>query len=140
MCVGKSEKQFVLRTAIEFFRYGITGVLALVVYVALSNLLYYLNAPVWLATAIAWCLSSATSYLGHIYFTYRVEADHKRMPVRFGIMLGFHLGLTFLITYVCLNVFELAYLPTTIITVCITPLATFPIGKYWVFKAPAESA
>ncbi|MEF2230688.1 MAG: GtrA family protein [Pseudodesulfovibrio sp.] len=128
-----------LRTAIEFVRYGITGVLALVVYLVLSNVLYCFSAPIWLATAVAWCLSAATSYLGHIYFTYRVEADHKRMPVRFAIMLGFHLGLTFLITYVCLNVFGLPYLPTTVVTVCITPLATFPIGKYWVFKTSAES-
>lgn len=128
-----------IRTAIEIFRYGLTGILCLVVYLALSNLLYFFGVPVWLATAIAWCFSAATSYFGHIYFSYQVTADHKRMPVKFAIMLGFHLGLTVLITYVCFDTFELPFMITTVVTVCLTPLATFPIGKFWVFKVRTDS-
>ena len=129
-----------LSAALEFVRYGITGLTSLGVYLLLSNLLYHFQAPVWIATAIAWVLSAATSYFGHIHFSYKVEADHKRMPLRFCAMLVFHLGLTALITYVCFHVLGIPYLLTTVITVVITPLATFPIGKYWVFQKPAESA
>lgn len=123
-----------IETVIEFFRYGITGILCLVVYVVLSNALYFFEIPIWIATSIAWCFSAATSYFGHIHFSYKVTADHKRMSTKFAIMLGIHLGLTFLITYICAGALALPYMLTTVITVCLTPLVTFPIGKLWVFK------
>jgi putative flippase GtrA len=134
------ELNCVIQIFIEFFRYGITGILSLLVYLALSNLLFYFGLPVCLATVIAWGLAAATSYFGHVSFSYKVAADHRLMPVRFAVMLCGNFCLTFLITYICLNAFELPYLLTTVVTVSITSLATFPAGKFWVFKEQTELA
>ena len=61
------------------------------------------------------------------------------MSYRFMIMLAFHFLLTAGITYVLSSVIKLPYLTTTVITVMITPIASFPIGKYYVFKEVKHS-
>lgn len=125
----------------EFIRFGATGVLSLLIFVAASNLLFWMGVPMWISTVTAWILSSTASYFGHIHFSYKVEADHERMSWKFIVMLGFHFLLTLAITYILTDLVHLEYSITTVITACLTPLATYPMGKFWVFKeAPVKTA
>ncbi len=123
-----------IRSVFEFIRYGITGILSLLAYLLFSNLLHVFDCPIWLATIIAWIISVLVSYFGHIHFSYKVTAKHKTMSYRFMLMLAFHFLQTAGITYILSETFELPYLTTTIVTVLLTPITTYPIGKYWVFK------
>lgn len=118
----------------EFTRFGMTGVASLLAYLLFSNLFHLLGASVWYATAFAWVLAALVSYWGHIHFTYRVTAEHGRMSVRFAVMLLIHCLLTIGITFALADLLGLQYWLTTILTVCTTPIVTYPLGKLWVFK------
>lgn len=126
--------QTVTERLIEFFRYGITGIISLLSYLAFSNLLYFVGCTPSLATVVAWIISVLVSYFGHIHFSYKVDAEHKIMAGRFACMLVFQFLLTAGLTYLFLQLVGLTYFMTTVFTVMITPFATFPMGKYWVFK------
>jgi len=126
------------QTLFEVIRFGMTGMLSLVSYLMLSNMLYYVGVEKWLATAIAWSIAALVSYFGHIYFSYRVSAEHQTMSYRFALMLVVHFLQTAGLTYLLSDVLMQTYLVTTVVTVCITPLTTFSMGKYWVFRKNEE--
>ncbi|WP_419788227.1 GtrA family protein [Pseudodesulfovibrio sp.] len=123
-----------LSSLLELFRFGITGITSMVAYIVFSNVLYHLGLTVWPATATAWIIAALVSYFGHIHFSYKIKPEHKGMSIRFALMLAFHLIQTATLTYIFSDLLKLAYYATTTLTAFITPLATYPMGKFWVFK------
>lgn len=116
-----------------FVRYCLTGGTSLVAYVGMSNVLYYAGLHPAGCTLIAWTAAALVSYFGHIHFSYRVQADHRRMVIRFLILLGLNFVQTVGLTYL-LHLCGVGYSLTTVLVGISAPLASYPIGKLWVFK------
>ncbi len=118
----------------ELIRYGLVGLLSAATYWGGSNVLDRFNTPSYLSASLGWLASVLVSYFGHIFFTYRVKAEHHHRSWKFLVLSGINLSVTVGCTYLFHDAIGLSYrLSSGIITVII-PMISYPIGKFWVFK------
>ena len=122
-----------------FVRYCLSGGASLVVYVGISNALFYAGLNPTASLLCAWTGAALVAYFGHIHFSYRVQADHRAMSIRFAVLLGFNFLLTTVMTYVLYGLLGVDYTVTSVVVSASTPLVTYPIGKYWVFKEASRT-
>ena len=122
-----------------FLRYCLTGGASLVAYVGVSNVLYHAGLHPTPSTLFAWSVAALVAYFGHIYFSYRVQADHKRMVLRFLGLLGLNFVQTVVLTWLLYDLFKVGYSLTSVIVGISSPLVSYPIGKWWVFNEKTET-
>ena len=122
-----------------FVRYCLSGGASLLVYIGVGNALYYSGLPPALCTLLAWTGAALVAYFGHIHFSFRVQADHRAMSLRFAVLLGINFLLIAGFTYVLFGLLGVGYSVTSVLVSAATPLVTYPIGKYWVFREPAKT-
>ena len=128
-----------ISSGLGFVRYCLTGGASLVAYVGVSNALYHSGLHPTASTLLAWTAAALVAYFGHIYFSYRVQADHKRMVLRFLGLLGINFVQTALLTWLLYDLLAVSYSVTSIIVGISSPVVSYPIGKWWVFNEKTET-
>jgi putative flippase GtrA len=116
-------------------RFGLIGTLSALAYAAVTSVLVRsgLAGPVP-AAVIGYAMAGTISYLGHIYYSFGVEPDHRRFLWRFvltvGVTLPMTIGCTWLITVM------LGY-PNYVSIVAVTiliPGTNYICNRFWVFR------
>ncbi len=121
------------KTVNELIRFVLVGLVSTLIYFIASNLFYFVFNSGWLATGAAWVIGTIWSYTGHMVFTYRVKANHKRMSWRFLVLSVAMLAHAQVLTYLLYDLLSIKYFYVTIACVITSPMISYPLGKYFVF-------
>ena len=96
----------------RLFRYGISGLLSLGIYVGLLHFLHRtLDVPLVLLTGLSFIVATACNYLLHFHFTFRSARSHSTATWRFLAVVA--LGLALNAWIVPLLVHHFAFEPAT---------------------------
>ena len=119
----------------ELIRYLLMGGVGALSYLLFSNLYNWLGVPTYLSPFYAWVFGLVIVYFGHMKFTYRVKAQHRRMIFRFLVMQSYNLGMSTFSTIVVRDWLHLPYFMASIAALSTTVPILFVLGKYWVYKS-----
>lgn len=122
-----------------FIRYCMIGGASMLAYIGVSNALYFVGLHPTASTIFAWTIAASIAYFGHIHFSYRVQADHRRMVFKFATLLGINFLQTLAVTYLFFDLLGFSYPVTSLIASVSGPLVSYPINKYWVFRVSPET-
>jgi putative flippase GtrA len=115
-------------------RFGIVGLCATLVYVAVAGFAneVFEIAPVF-ASLLGVAASTGVSYFGHVFFSFRVEPNHRDFLWRFLLIAALAFSLSAGMTWLIANVMQLSpRLAITTVTVLI-PIINYLCNRYWVF-------
>ncbi len=114
-------------------RFGVVGVAATLSYLGLSLLLLHWGMLPQLANLAAFLASTAISYLGHYFFTYRANGSHLRLSARF-------IAVTIALSLLCSLLHQLVLwagvsprLAAVAVTLAYPPLS-FLLNHFWAFS------
>ena len=127
-------------TFFELVRYGMTGGISSLAYFLVSNLTNWMGLPAWASAFCGWLCAVVVAYLGHMHFTYRVAAEHKRMSPRYLVNALFNLAYTEFMTYFVLGVLLRPYWQSSLAVIVTLPFFSYPMGKFWAFKSSTQDA
>lgn len=128
-----------ISTCWGFARYCLTGCTSLATFVGTSNALYFLKIHPTISTFLGWVASALVAYFGHIHFSYRVQANHKKMGIRYIALLGINFIQISSMTYILYELLGVDYSLTSLIVGLSVSLVSYPLGKFWAFKEKAPS-
>ena len=119
-------------------RFGMVGVTATLSYLGLSLLLLHWGMLPQLANLAAFLASTAISYLGHYFFTYRANGSHLRLSGRF-------IAVTVALSLLCSLLHQLVLwagasprLAALAVTLAYPPLS-FLLNHFWAFSRGGHS-
>lgn len=118
----------------ELIRYLLMGGIGVLSYLLFSNLYNWLGVPTYLSPFYAWVSGLAIVYFGHMKFTFRVKAQHKRMVFRFLIMQSYNLSMSTFSTVIVRDWLNLPYFFASVVALGTTVPVLFILGKYWVYQ------
>ena len=124
----------------ELIRYLLMGGIGALSYLFFSNLYNWLDVPTYLSPFYAWVSGLAIVYFGHMKFTYRVKARHKRMVSRFLVMQSYNLVMSTCSTVVVRDWLHFSYFVASVVALATTVPVLYVVGKYWVYQHTASSA
>ena len=122
-------------------RYGIVGVVASLVHGIISySLVEFLQIRFMIAHFIGFIFGTITAYLGHYFYSFKDQRDHKRLFFKFllisGIAFFIHeFGAYYLVTQAGFS-YKSQVLPFLLVVV---PFFTFLLNRFWVFSKPLAS-
>jgi putative flippase GtrA len=119
----------------ELIRYLFVGVIGALSYLFFSNLYNWLAVPTYLSPLYAWASGLIVVYFGHMKITYRVQAQHKRMVLRFLIMQSYNLIMSTCSTIVVREWLNFSYFIASIVALALTVPVLYVLGKYWVYQS-----
>jgi putative flippase GtrA len=137
---ARIRKELSKRNFWELVRYLVMGGIGALSYLLFSNLYDWLGAPTYLSPFYAWASGLVIVYFGHMKFTYRVKANHKRMIFRFLVMQSYNLGMSTFSTVAIRDWLRLPYFVASVVALATTVPVLFVLGKYWVYKSDSEDA
>ena len=118
------------------FRYGIVGVLAVIVHASVSLLvLSWWHIDPFFSHLIGFCFGLVTAYIGHYFYSFDDDERHSKRFPKFVItsLIGLTLhqgGVYILVHFVHLD-YKTQALPLLMLSV---PVVTFLINRFWVFS------
>lgn len=117
------------------FRFGMTGVVAALAYAAATFVIVEtgLSNPV-VAAAVGYFVAATISYLGHIYFSFRVEPDHRRFLWRFAVTVVLTFAMTIGCTWLIVDVLAYSYRLSILAMFVLIPATNYACGRFWVFS------
>jgi putative flippase GtrA len=115
-------------------RFGITGVMATVVYAAVTIILVERCGVRAIAAAIiGYLAASGVSYFGHLHFSFSVEPDHRTYFWRFLIASSLSFVLNVAITWIVTGVLGYSERISVIIASILIPTTNYLCNRFWVF-------
>lgn len=117
----------------EFIRFITMGSIGALSYLIFSNIYDFIGVSVYLSPFLAWASGLGIVYFGHMKFTYRVEANHKRMVVRFLLMQSYNLVMSTLSTIYVHDFLQFPYFIASIVALSLTVPVLYLLGKFWVY-------
>jgi putative flippase GtrA len=129
------KKQITTNNLWELIRFLLMGGIGALSYLFFSNLYNWLGVPAYLSPFYAWLSGLIIVYFGHMRFTYRVKAHHKRMVFRFMVMQSYNLGMSTCSTIVVREWLHFPYFAASVVALATTVPVLFVLGKYWVYKS-----
>jgi putative flippase GtrA len=134
---GQRVKWSVRRLAPElgrFVRFGITGVIATLVYAAVTIILVERCSLGAIAAAIVGYLApSGVSYLGHLHFSFSVRPDHRIYLWRFLIISTLLFIMNIATTWIVTGVLGYSARISAIIVSILIPVTNYFCNRFWVF-------
>lgn len=124
----------------EILRYLIMGGIGALSYLFFSNLYNWMGAPTHLSPFYAWLSGLLIVYFGHMKFTYRVKARHKRMVSRFLVMQLYNLAMSTCSTIVIRDWLQFPYFIASVVALATTVPVLYVLGKYWVYQPSQMNA
>lgn len=123
----------------RILRFGCVGIVATGAYAAVTATVMELTGMGLVAASTIGNLSAiGISYLGHLYVTFQVPADHRAFLPRFFILAFASLALNLVITWVFSEVVPLPYPVVVAIVLAAIPAASYVASRFWVYH-PALS-
>ena len=124
-----------------FVRFGIVGVAATFIHVAVFSLLVELFGAAPVAASVpAFFTAMLASYGVNRRWTFRAQGSHRAHLPRYAVVALIGLGLNVLITYVVVNLLGYWYGLALAFVVTVVPAATFLLNRNWAFKTTPASA
>lgn len=124
-----------------FVRFGIVGVAATFIHVAVFSLLVELFGVAPVAASVpAFATAMLASYGVNRRWTFRAQGSHRAHLPRYALVASTGLGLNVLITYVVVNLLGYWYGLALAFVVTMVPAATFLLNRNWAFKTAPASA
>jgi putative flippase GtrA len=116
-------------------RFGFVGVCATLVYAAASLVAIevFRFSPV-LASMLGYCFSMGISYLGHVYYSFRVEPKHRLFLWRFITIAALTFGIAAVLTVVLTENLRLSHRVTIMIISVVIPATSYLCNRLWVFR------
>jgi putative flippase GtrA len=125
----------------QLIKYGITGVLGTMLYVALLVVLVELfHIPPTLASFLSFSSTVATSYFLNSFWTFNTKDVSLVRFTKYTIVSLSGLVLTTLITYVGVEVLKIWYIYVQVIVVLVVPISNYLLNSQWVFSKPASES
>lgn len=124
-----------LGIGLQGLRFVIVGIVAtLTHFLVVVGLMDGLSFPLAsVANVIGVVLGSTVSYLGNFFWTFRAAGHHLARVTRFAVVYGIIFSLNGLIMLVAADIMGLPYLIPLMVSLCVTPVLTFLLNRYWVF-------
>ncbi len=117
----------------SFVRWAITGCLAAGTDLGLLALLHSaLGVPLELATAIAFCCGVAINYSLNHSWSFRSTAEHRRVVVRYAIMVIFN-GVSTVLIVAGVHQLGVYYLLAKLVAIAVNATINFIAARFWVF-------
>lgn len=120
----------------QLIRFAVAGVgvtlLSVLVYVGFATGLHI--APL-LANALSYVVGVAVGYAIHSRWSFRAEDSGAAMVLRFVLASGFGFALNSAWVWLATGLLHLSPWAPVPAMVFVTPLASFAINRYWVFRA-----
>lgn len=115
-------------------RFGMTGTTAALAYSVITFTITRTGASnIIVATIIGFFAAATISYFGHLYFSFRVEPDHRIFLWRFLltalVTFAMTIGCTWLVTSVWGYPDRAAIAAVTILI----PAVSYTCGRFWIF-------
>lgn len=120
----------------QIMRFGVVGTFAAAIHFSIVvSLVELCRMDPLTANVIAFLFAFQVSYWGHRRWTFRgTTVNHQIAVPRLLIVATFSLVVNQLIFFIFLNVFKLPYMLALFFTLIILPIATFILGKIWIFR------
>ncbi len=122
------------------FRFGIVGILATLIHVALYVALVETTGvhPSW-SNTIAFVIAFSVSFIGHFHWTFATPANAGQRPwgrplLKFVLVALFGFLLNALAVYIVTDVAQISYLYATVFMMTVTPISVFVLSKLWAFS------
>ena len=124
----------------RFVRFGIVGVAATGIHVAVFSLLVELLRVAPVAASVPAFLSAMlASYGVNHRWTFGARGGHRTHLPKYALVAAFGLCLNVLITYIVVNLLGYWYGVALILVVTLVPAATFLLNRNWAFKTLPRS-
>jgi len=118
----------------RLFRFGVTGIISAISFALTSFLIVELEiASPMGATAIAYWVSTCTSYYGHVFFSFRVKPDHKNYFWRFALTTIVTFGMTIGVTWVTTEILFYPFYVAVFLIIFLIPTTSYLCSRFWVF-------
>ena len=124
--------------ALRLLRFGVVGILALVVYWLATNLLVWAGLGLLAASVVGYVAAGLVSYFGHSYFSFRVVADHATYGTKFLVVALLGLLINVILIQVCSAARIPAWVTTAVIGFSI-PCFNYVFNRLWVFGSGLDS-
>ena len=115
-------------------RFGVVGLCATLVYVAVAgpaNEVFGI-LPV-LASLLGVAASTGVSYFGHLFFSFRVESNHRDFLWRFLLIAALGFSLSAGMTWFIANAMQLSPRLAIATVTALIPIVNYLCNRYWVF-------
>jgi putative flippase GtrA len=117
----------------SFVRWAITGCLAAGTDLGLLALLHSAaGVPLELATALAFCCGVAVNYSLNHSWSFQSQAAHRRVMVRYAVMVVFN-GVSTVLIVAGLHSLGLYYLLAKLVAIAVNAVVNFTAARFWVF-------
>lgn len=122
-------------------RFGVVGIAATLIYVVAA-----MFADEWLGfTVVAGAIfgqaaSTAVSYFGHLYYSFRVKSDHRVFLWRFVLVSLLTLALNVGVSWVLTQVFGASHRIAIIVVAILIPITNYLCNRFWVFLPGVQEA
>jgi len=123
------------KNAWELIRFLFMGGIGVLSYLFFSNFYNWVGVKTYLSPFYAWLSGLLIVYFGHMKFTYRVNAQHKRMAFRFLVMQSYNLGMSTCSTIVVRDWLQFPYFVASLVALATTVPVLYVLGKFWVYKS-----
>jgi putative flippase GtrA len=126
--------------SLGFVRFGIVGVAATLIHVAIFSMLVELFriAPV-LASVPAFLIAMLVSYRVNHSWTYGARGSHGVYLPRYAVISTLGLGLNMVIIYLIVNILGYWYGTALALVVTVVPAATYLLNRHWSFEKASSS-
>ncbi len=119
----------------QFFFFGVIGGLATLVNAAIFIVLVdILHFEPLLGNFLAFLLAVMVSYFGHSWWTFKHKQHSKEKVLKFLLVALIGLGINSTFIWFLMHLLHQSAYIAALPMILITPLATFFINKFWVFK------
>jgi putative flippase GtrA len=127
--------EFTTKNLWELIRYLFMGGIGVLSYLFFSNFYNWMGVDTFLSPFYAWLSGLIIVYFGHMKFTYRVKARHKRMVFRFLVMQSYNLCMSTCSTIVVREWLHFPYFVASVVALATTVPILYVLGKYWVYES-----
>lgn len=123
------------KTLFELARFGIVGLAATIVHaVSYALLVTLFLQELALANIISFLLAFGVSWLGHNFWTFQAKKNSSNNILKFLTVTVLGLLNNIVFTLLLVELFHLPKLIGVFPIILITPLLTYILSKYWVFR------
>jgi putative flippase GtrA len=117
-------------------RFGLVGVLAALVYMMATTIaVEFLGFAAVGASIFGQLASASVSYVGHSFYSFGVESNHRAYLWRFIAVAVITFSLNGLVTHLLTDLLDVSYRVSIIVVVILIPITNYACNRFWVFRS-----
>ncbi|AEF82102.1 GtrA family protein [Leadbettera azotonutricia] len=124
----------------QFIGFCIVGVSNTLISLAIYYAMVYLGVHYQIANVVSYVISIFNAYFWNRWLVFKKRSEPRTgQLIRTYISYGFTLGLSALLLYILVDVFNISSYIAPIIILFITTPVNFLLNKFWTFREPKNS-